>query len=298
MNRQLPSHEALPEIFSIPFDPVTPSETLAIIGERLDQQKVTRIVTINSEFILAAEKNPEFKKVLQTAGLHLADGIGVVWAASFLDKVQKAKSGKQNFAPFFLRFIWSLFLLPFFPKSYQHPLPARVTGVDLFTPLMELLAHKKQTVFLLGAAPGVAEQVANTFRIHPGLGSGTEFRILTHSGSPNDADAKTIIKLINDSQATALFVAFQFPRQDMWIAQHLAEMPNIKVAMGVGGTFDFIAGTAHIAHRGFKAKRAPRLLQKLNLEWLWRLITQPFRWKRIFGATFVFMMKVYRESKK
>ena len=79
---------SLPEIFSIPFDPVTQSETLVIISERLEQKKTTRIVTINSEFILAAQKNPEFKKVLQTADLHLADGIGVVWAASFLEKVQ------------------------------------------------------------------------------------------------------------------------------------------------------------------------------------------------------------------
>lgn len=293
MNRQPPRHEKLPEIFSIPFDPVTPSETLAIIGERLDQQKVTRIVTINSEFILAAEKNPDFKKVLQSADLHLADGIGVVWAASFLGSVQRARSKVQSVMPLFFRFIWSLFLLPFVPNSYQEPLPARVTGVDLFTPLMNLLQQKNKTIFLLGAAPGVAEQVATTFRIQ-----NSAFRIHTHSGSPHDADAKTIIKLINDCQASALFVAFQFPKQDMWIAEHLAEMPHVKVAMGVGGTFDFIAGTAHIHHGGFKAKRAPSLFQKLNLEWLWRLITQPFRWKRIFSATFVFMMKVYKESKK
>lgn len=305
----------------IPFDPITQIETLNTIRDRLHQAKVTRIVTINAEFVLTAQKNPEFKKVLQTADLRLADGIGPIWASHFLKEITNYKSCTEpaerilitnsitlyalSFT-LFLRLCCSLLLLPFFPKHYYDPLPERVTGIDLFLPLIELLIQENQIIFLLGGAPGVSELVIKKLhqeaplrwslpRSEEGLSA---FRFLTDAVSPNEAEVNQIVTLINASGATALFVAFQFPAQDIWIAKHLAKMPNIKVAMGVGGTFDFIAGTTHIAYKGFKARRAPKWLQKLNLEWFWRLITQPFRWKRIFSATFVLIWKVYQEGQR
>ncbi|MBI4836231.1 MAG: WecB/TagA/CpsF family glycosyltransferase [Candidatus Abawacabacteria bacterium] len=278
-------------LFDIPFDPLTQAQTLAIITDRLEQGKSTRIVTINPEFVLTAEKNPEFKQVLQTADLHLADGAGILWATNFLKKITNYELRITNWIGVTLELIVSLLLFPFFPKRYQDPLPERVTGSDLFAPLMNLLAQKSQSIFLLGAAPGVAEAVANQFRIQH-----SAFRIHTYSGSPNESDAHHIIKLINDSQASALFVAFQFPKQDTWIAEHLVKMPTIKVAMGVGGTFDFIVGGKHVGYGKFKARRAPQLFRNLHLEWLWRLVTQPYRLKRIFRATFGFIWKVYKEK--
>ncbi len=283
-------------LFDIPLDPYTQQEAVQTIVGRVEQGHKSRVVTINPEFILESLKNTQFKKVLQTADLHFADGIGILWATHFLARKPLFPWLYRLIKPLYVfwQLSYSLFLIPFTKSVTRHPLPERVTGSDLFLPLIEALSKNNERIFLLGGAHGVGEKTAQKLKeLVPGIHIAGLF-----PGSPQAEEASKIMHIINDSKATVLFVAFQFPAQDIWIAEHFHKLHHVKLAMGVGGTFDFIAKTAHIAHKGFRAKRAPGLLRKMNLEWFWRLITQPFRFIRILRATFMFIGKVWRETRK
>ena len=147
------------------------------------------------------------------------------------------------------------------------PLRERVTGSDGIYRIAERAADRGWRLFLLGAAPGVALAAAATLRRrYPGLEV-----VGAHSGSPADAEWPAIQGWLASTQPDILLVAFGHPRQDIWIDRHRAELPA-AVAVGVGGAFDFVAGVA---------RRAPRWMQRLNLEWLHRLLMQPWRWRRM-----------------
>lgn len=282
-------------LLDIPFDSLTQAQVLALIKKRLQANKTTRIVTINPEFLLEAARNSEFKEVLKSADLHLADGIGILWATHFLalkpvfPKLYRVIPRLYSLYQCF----YTLLLLPFTKIVTTGPLPERVTGSDLFLPLVKELASSNERIFLLGGAPGVAEKTAHILKSQINNLEVAGY----YSGSPKKDDAQKIIAIINDSKATALFVAFQFPAQDIWIAQYLPRLHQVKIAIGIGGTFDFITGSSHIAHGNTNTKRAPHWMRKLNLEWLWRLITQPYRWKRILKATFLFIKTILTYKK-
>ena len=147
----------------------------------------------------------------------------------------------------------------------------KVTGTDLMIGLCELAAKKGFSVFLLGGRGGVAKEAAKRLK--------TQFANLNIVGT-YEGDSPGGI-----TAADFLFVAYGAPKQEKWIARNLPKIP-VKVAMGVGGAFDFIAG---------KRKRAPRILRRLGLEWLWRLIQEPQRLPRIFNATIRFPLLVWRQ---
>lgn len=147
------------------------------------------------------------------------------------------------------------------------PLPERVTGSDGVPIISERAAEKGWRLFFLGAAPGIAEKAAEILRQrHPGLQI-----VGTYSGSPAADEENTIVERINAANADLLFVAYGAPEQDKWIARNLPRL-KVAMAMGVGGAFDFIAGVI---------PRAPLWMQKLGLEWLFRLYLQPWRIKRM-----------------
>ena len=143
----------------------------------------------------------------------------------------------------------------------------RVTGSDGIYRICARAAEQGWRVFLLGASPGVAEQAAARLRARlPKLDV-----VGTFSGSPDERDWPDIRRRLSAARPDVLFVAYGHPRQDLWIQRHRAELPAV-VAIGVGGAFDFVAG---------KAQRAPLWVQRLGLEWLHRLLTQPWRWRRM-----------------
>jgi N-acetylglucosaminyldiphosphoundecaprenol N-acetyl-beta-D-mannosaminyltransferase len=290
MSQISPIHTTL---FAIPLSPVTQAEALHTIAKRVSQSQQTRIVTVNPEFVLTSLHNQEFRTVLQTADLQLADGIGLIWATHLLQLAPKFPRLCQRLPRLYSTWqcFYTLASIPF-SKTIYSQLPERVTGSDLFLPLLRQLAASHQSVFLLGGAPEVAETTAK--KVTESIPNLTIAG--TYVGSPAPEESQQIISRIKTSGAQALFVAFQFPKQDTWIHDHLSQLPQVKVAIGVGGTFDFIAGTAHLHHQHTKAKRAPKFIQKIQLEWLWRLCTQPHRWKRIWNATGVFIGKVWQEK--
>jgi N-acetylglucosaminyldiphosphoundecaprenol N-acetyl-beta-D-mannosaminyltransferase len=122
----------------------------------------------------------------------------------------------------------------------------------------------------LGAAPGVAEEAAEIFRQrYPRLAIAG-----TYAGSPDPAENEAIVGRINDSGARLLYVAYGAPKQDKWIARNRAALPGVGVAVGVGGSLDFVTG---------RAARAPQWAQEMGLEWLHRLYKEPWRWRRMLA---------------
>ena len=150
------------------------------------------------------------------------------------------------------------------------PLPERVAGSALVYRLAEQAAQYGWRLFLLGAAPGVADEAAARFQdLYPDLEIAG-----TYAGSPDMAQNTSIVTFINQSKADLLFVAYGAPNQDKWIARNQEALSTVRLALGVGGSLDFVTG---------RSQRAPEWVQNLGLEWLYRLIKEPWRWRRMLA---------------
>jgi len=248
-------YDALPrrtELLGLPVNRIRMGDVLACLAEWIDTARATgaahqplhrvgatagarHAVTLNPEMVMAARHDIGLREAIVGADLVLPDGIGVVWAL----------------------------------RLRGEAVPERVTGVDLLDAFAGLAAARGYRLFLLGAAPGVAEIVASRLgRRHPGLSI-----VGTCAGSPGDSAAPDIIARINASGADAVFVAFGAPAQERWIAAYRQQLGAV-VAVGVGGAFDFLAG---------RVPRAPRWMRRCGLEWLYRLVRQPWRWRRMLA---------------
>ncbi|MEK7673375.1 MAG: WecB/TagA/CpsF family glycosyltransferase [Patescibacteria group bacterium] len=263
-------------VSKVPFDKITLEEAANKAVEFAKGSVQKQICTPNPEMILEARKNPKFLEILKKSALNIPDGIGILWAAKYLKITEKNHSKIVKAA----KWLGTLATIPFYSKYIKTELPERVTGVDLMQEICKKAAKENLKFFLLGAQEGVAERTKEILqKKYPSLKI-TE----THAGSPHLKDEKEILNLINKSEAQILFVAFGAPQQEIWISRNLKHLKSVKVAIGVGGSFDFIAGIR---------KRAPKLLQKLGLEWLYRLVQEPKRIKRIYNATIKFPFKIF-----
>jgi N-acetylglucosaminyldiphosphoundecaprenol N-acetyl-beta-D-mannosaminyltransferase len=271
------------EILGVQIDNLTMPEVLRRIERFLTDGRQHYIVTPNPEFLVLAQKDKEFRRVLNQADLAVPDGVGLLFASRFL----------------------------------RRSLKERVSGTDLMEKVCQKAAFRKWPVFLAGGQQGIAEKAAGKLRNkYPGLkieGSsfkgdffdykdlqefsqrvvlpvlsakrGESDKTLTHKDIVQKGDHLTLRPKVvfqprvGSFRPAILFVALRAPKQEKWIAQNLAKIPSVKLAMGVGGAFNFISG---------RVKRAPRFLRLIGLEWLWRLICQPWRIKRIFKAVVVF----------
>jgi len=238
------------EILGVKIHAVTNAQTLALIEQFIAGGQPRQICTVNPEFVLTAQTDAEFRQIINGAALALPDGIGLLKAARFLGGT---------------------------------PLPERVAGSDLVVKLAELSHRNGYRLYFLGAQPGVAElAVENLRRRFPRMQVAGVF-----AGSPAPAENETLVQRIWPTHPDILLVAYGAPNQDKWLARNLARL-QIPVGMGVGGSFDFLAGVT---------PRAPVWLQKIHLEWLHRLITQPWRWRRIWNAVVVFSWRVARSRR-
>ena len=221
-------------ILGVPIDGVTMDQAVQVVGKMIkDRGRPHMVVTANSEMIVAANYDPLLLHIMERADLVVPDGIGVVWAARLLGC----------------------------------PVPQRVPGVDLMKALLSEAEVKEWKVFLLGAAPGVAEKAAEAI-----LAEFPALRIVgCHHGFFGKEDETTLIQDLRESDADILFAALGVPRQEKWAAAHLGTI-GIPVSMGVGGSFNIWAGID---------KRAPQWMQRIGLEWLYRFARQPQRWRRM-----------------
>ena len=220
-------------ILGVRVDDVTTTETLALLEEYVQTGEFHQVVTVNPEFVMTAQQNAEFRVTINKSDLALPDGAGLIWAARILGQ----------------------------------PLRERVTGSDTVPLIAALAAQKGYRIYLLGAAPGVAERAADVLkRDNPGLVVAG-----TYAGSPRPEEEDDIIARIKQASPDLLFVAYGAPSQDLWISRNKARL-NVPVCMGVGGTLDFIAGVT---------PRAPVWMRRYGIEWLYRLMRQPWRWRRM-----------------
>lgn len=205
------------------------------------------VATVNPEFVMRAQDDREFARVLEAADLCLADGAGIVWAARRL--------GCRMSGP--------------------------VTGVDLVPPLAELCERRGYRLFLLGAAPGVAAELATRLREQR-----PRLEVAAHSGSPDPASDEETLRLVRGHRTQVLLVAYGAPRQELWI-DRVKDRLGDGVAVGVGGAFDFLTG---------RVPRAPVWMRRAGLEWLHRLGRQPWRIRRM-AVLPVYVVKVLSAAK-
>lgn len=267
------------KILNVQFDVYTKAEVLARVFDVLKNrgsEAGKQIVTPNPEMLLEADRNPGLGAVLNKAWMSIPDGIGILWAST----VQEISRRSSKFGRYVKGF-WALVSLIFSPKLCRKIFKERVSGVDLMEAVCAQSHVHKIKIFLLGAGPGVAGRAAEVLKKrYPG----TEI-VGTYGGSPSPKDFSVIAPIITSSKADVLFVAFGSPNQELWIARNLQYLDTIRIAMGVGGAFDFISG---------EKKRAPAWMRRLGMEWLYRLVQQPSRLKRIWNATVKFPLKILK----
>ncbi len=234
-------------LMGVPFHDVTFAETVAWARERIRWRVPAYMATANLDFVMQAWSDPELQRILLEASLVIADGMPIVWMS----------------------------------KLFGPPLRERVTGSDLVPLLAGMCRDEGFSVFFLGGAPGVAEKAsAELVRRYPGLK-------IAGCYSPPLADIvnmdhAAILAQLEATRPDLLLVAFGAPKQEKWANMHVRQW-KVPLAVGVGGTLDFLAGAQ---------TRAPRFVQKSGFEWLWRMFTNPKRLFRRYAKNLIFFASV------
>ncbi len=235
-------------ILGVRIDNLTYTEIIKKVNFFLTDAHFHQIVTVNPEFILEAQKNLFFKKIINHSSLNIADGIGIKLAFYYLGKKLKK----------------------------------RLTGIDLMLDILKIASLKKIPLFLVVNKQGLSsfeETRLAILKLYP--------QLKIDGITINKKTAISSYKKLKFSSATILFCNLGAPDQEFFINSQ--KNANIRLAMGVGGSFDFLTR---------KVKRAPVFMRKIGLEWLWRLLQQPKRLKRIWRAVIIFPITIALRKEK
>lgn len=235
------------QIFSCPMDASTMSETVHAIGDRIERREFTQHVVVNVAKLVNMQTDRMLADSIRACDLINIDGMGVVWAARVLG----------------------------------HDVPERVAGIDLFFALAAMAAERRYPVYLLGATAEVVEKTTQKLR--------SQFPKLEICGYQHGYfwdDEVGAVEKIRRSGARLLFVAITSPKKEQFINEWKSRL-GVDFVMGVGGSFDVVAG---------KVRRAPRWMQRVGLEWFYRVIQEPGRmWRRYFRTNLIFVSMLVRE---
>ncbi len=253
------------DVLNVKFDNVSFTEAEERLAAFVESGQHSIITTPNTEFIIRAQTDEEFRDILnKKSKLNLPDSYGVLWAAHFLAiPVPENKYLKPIYT--FVIWLLSLVFLPVFSKRYHKPLQEKISGSDFIWSVAKVAAKNKYKVFLYGGAATVAERTALKLQ--------TDVFDLRIAGVyPGDLTKhrEEIIEAINHSRADIILVCLGSPVQERWLVENLAKT-CCKVGIGLGGTFDFIAKIV---------PRAPLWMRRSGLEWLYRLFVEPRRLRR------------------
>lgn len=248
--RRTPSLPGPVSILGVPIHPWTMVQTIGEIERRLNSGLFTQHGVVNTAKIVHARRDSELQDALRACDIVNADGMGVILAA----------------------------------RMFHHPMPERVTGIDLFLNLLGLAQQRNESVFLLGAESEVLDEAVDSVRRrYP------ELKLAGwHHGYFWD-DEEAVVRRIRESGASMLFVGITSPRKERFI-HRWREKLGVRFAMGVGGAFDVLAG---------KTRRSPPWMQRAGLEWLFRVLMEPRRlWKRYLETNLVFGMLLLKDGSR
>lgn len=233
------------------IDNLTMAEALNEIDKLIQKKNCSYVVTPNVDHIVRLEKDEELQKVYKNASLILTDGKPLIWIS----------------------------------KWYKTPIKEKISGSDLFPKVCELAANKNYTMYLLGAAEGVADTAAkNLMKKYPGLNV-----VGTYSPpfgfEKNEQEMNKIKTQIQEVHPVILIVGLGCPKQEKFMYYHCKEL-GVPISFGLGASIDFEAGNI---------KRAPKWMSNHGLEWLYRFSKEP---KRLFKRYFVDDLKIIQVARK
>lgn len=237
------------DFLGIPVDSHTMPETISRIDDAIQANEHINHVVINAGKVVSMMKDKELFQSVLACDIINADGQSIVWAARFLGK----------------------------------KIPGRVAGVDLMQELIRLASRKGYKCFFLGARTDVVKRVVEKYILEYGQGIIAGYR----DGYFSEAEEPEVAKQIAESGAQLLFVAITSPRKEIFLHKYKDVLSRVNFTMGVGGTFDIIAGIT---------RRAPKWVQEMGMEWFVRLAQEPGRmWKRYLVGNAVFIFLVVKE---
>lgn len=237
------------DILGVKVASLTMEEAVSQAERYMEGRAGTIIATANAEMILRAVKDDELRRILNAAALVVPDGAGTVWAAHHLG----------------------------------YAMPERVAGFDLVQALLRRAPARRQKVFFFGAVPGIAEAAKKKAEVlYPGLSV-----VGTRDGYFTPDEEPSIVAAIRAAAPDLLLVALGVPRQEKWLAKY-QEATGASLSIGVGGTFDVMAGAV---------RRAPHWMQQAKLEWLYRGLAQPKRIGRLMALP-QFVWRVHAAKKQ
>ena len=232
----------------IPLDILTMDETINKIDEAIVSNKQVHHCVINAGKVVKIQNDEILKESIINSDIINADGMSVVWAVRFLG----------------------------------HEIKERVAGIDLMENLIRLAYKKSYNCFFLGAKQEVVKSVVSYYSVKYSKKIIAGFR----DGYFDEKDEKDIIEKIKKSDANFLFVAITSPKKEIFLNKYKNDLKNINLIMGVGGSFDVIAGTV---------KRAPKYMQDIGLEWFFRFIQEPKRmWRRYLIGNLKFVILIFK----
>jgi len=235
-------------LFGCPIDALNMDQTISRIEEFIKNKKSRQHVVVNVAKMVEVRNDPNLREIISSCDLINADGMPIVWASKLLG----------------------------------NPLPCRVAGVDLFQGLIRICAEKGYRPFFFGAREWVVEKVVDEFKARYPQLNVAGFR----NGYYSEDEESGIAEMIRDSKADILYVGFSSPMKEKFLNRWMPSM-QVPFCMGVGGSFDIIAG---------RTKRAPIWMQKSGLEWCYRLYQEPKRmWKRYAKTNPIFIWMIIKE---
>jgi len=232
------------DVLGVGFDSLTMGQAVSHAREVINSGEKIYVVTPNPEIVWMCRRDDRLRSAINGAGLVLPDGIGIILGAKIL----------------------------------KTPLLSKIAGVDFAEALFAEMAKASQSVYLLGAKPGVAEEAGRRLLAkYPGL-------VIAGAADGYFTDDGPVIEQINAARPDVLLVCMGAPRQEIWMAENFCRL-NVKLCAGLGGSLDVYAGVV---------KRAPAFWQKLGLEWFYRLLCEPRRIKRMMKLPLFVLAVIFR----
>lgn len=270
------------KVLGLPVDVLTKEQALKNIEDwiKIPNGNLRQVVTAYSEFYVNAQRDKDFAKILSKADLVTADGRSILAAVEYGRKTQNFKKSKtQNVVSCFvegLRVGW---------RILKNDLGETVTGVWLFEEVCRVAEEKGWRVFVLGGWGDVNLRATRML-----LERFPKLKLASDAGESvvgmEVGENEQVLERINKFKPDVLFVQYRPIQQEKWIDKN-RKLLKAKVAVGIGGTLDEFVGDL---------KQAPKWMQSMGLKWLWRLMIQPKRWRRMIDAVIIFPWLVFRES--